>query len=243
MHVPDWQVALQGPAQADEQQTFDTQKPFTQSFAWPHAAPLFSLNAAVTVVAEVTTIEQLAWPLEVHPVQFANVALADCEAAKLTDVPWGTSAEQVLPQLMPMPGVVDRTAPAPVGPSIATLSRNEGGVTTSGPWSAGVSTAISFPTSATASGPKLVASSLESVEPIPESVPSSIEPIASVFIASPATSTVAASGGGLVSSPPSPGTAIDRSIVASIASIASLASLSASRTGPVKGPMQTSWSQ
>jgi hypothetical protein len=122
-HVPLGQESLHAPVQAVPQQTPPTQKPLEQSLELPQPPPVLVLNVAVTLVAAVTVTLQVAPLTEEQPDQEANTPVADAVAASWTDVPWFTNEEQIAPQEMPIPGVVESRLPAPVGPASATESK------------------------------------------------------------------------------------------------------------------------
>jgi hypothetical protein len=91
-----------------------------------------SLNVAVTVVAPVTIVVQAVPSTLVHPVHDENDPVADADATNYTVIPGMTSAEQVAPQLMSTPVVVDRTMPVPLGPLVVTERRKDPPIELSG---------------------------------------------------------------------------------------------------------------
>ena len=110
--------------QAVAQHTLLTQNsPVEQSSPTEHAAPCRLLNVAVTEVAAVTVRLHGELVVGVQPDHDAKAPVPEAVAASVTTVPWFTSAEQLAPQLIPTPGVVDSTLPAPVGPASVTASR------------------------------------------------------------------------------------------------------------------------
>jgi hypothetical protein len=84
----------------------------------PQFPPFLLLNEAVTVTFDVPTITVQVVPLTLaqppdHP---SNFPVAVAEATSWTVVPYVTTAEHFVPQLMPTPVVVVSTLPWPIGP-------------------------------------------------------------------------------------------------------------------------------
>jgi hypothetical protein len=122
--VPVPQFALQTPVHADAQHTLPTQNPVEHSPALEHVAPCRLLKLAVTEAADVTVRLHGELLVGVQPDHDTKVPVPEAVAASVTTVPWLTSAEQEVPQLIPRPiGLVDTTLPVPVGPPSATWSR------------------------------------------------------------------------------------------------------------------------
>jgi hypothetical protein len=121
--VPQLAHPLVLPVHAVPQHTLPTQNPAEHSLPVEHAAPVRLLKLAVTVAVAVTVRLHGELLVGVQPDHEAKAPVPEAVAASVTTVPWFTSAEQVAPQLIPMPGVVDTTLPVPVGPPSVTASR------------------------------------------------------------------------------------------------------------------------
>ena len=121
--VPVAQFALQTPVHAVPQHTLPTQNPFSHSLAVEQAAPVRLLKLAVTVVGAVTVKLHGELLVGVQPDHDAKTPVLEAVAVSDTTVPWFTSAEHVLPQLIPTPIVVEVTVPVPAGPGSVTESR------------------------------------------------------------------------------------------------------------------------
>jgi hypothetical protein len=107
------------PPQAELQHVPATQKPDEQSPGPPQDPPFLVLNEAVTFTLAVPIVtEQVRLPVGVQPLHDWKTPVEVGDAASCTTVPWLTTAEQTVPQLIPIAG--DRTLPAPMGPSTVT---------------------------------------------------------------------------------------------------------------------------
>jgi hypothetical protein len=102
--VPVTHEPLHGPRQGELQQIPLTQLPESQSSMPPQFPPFLFLNDALMVTLDVPTTTLQVVPLELlQPVHSSKTPVAVAVATSWTVVPYVTTAEHMLPQLIPTP--------------------------------------------------------------------------------------------------------------------------------------------